>query len=80
MYISKVNYFLLLEFVINVQFIQRTHLLKGITYINELGNRVFKWDEEVQAVSEEEYKKISAVLPIIQSKIFPYGAGTAKSV
>ena len=23
---------------------QRTHLLQDITYINELGNRVFKWD------------------------------------
>lgn len=58
---------------------QRTHLLQDITYINELGNRVFKIDEEVQVVSEDEYKKIRAVLPnyTIKDISIKYGSGTA---
>lgn len=41
---------------------QRNHLLKDITYINDEGKRVFNWNEEVQPVTEIEFKKIQKIM------------------
>lgn len=58
---------------------QHTHFLQDITQINEEGNRVFLWDEEVQPVSKEEFAAISNVLSnyTIKDIAIKHGSGTA---
>lgn len=63
----------------NLEKRQRTHLLQDITYINEKGHRVFQFNEEVQLVSDEEYREISEALSryTIKDIALKYGSGTA---
>ena len=58
---------------------QHSHLLEDITHINEDGKRVFLWNEEVQAVSKEEFAAITKALPsyAIKDIAIKYGSGTA---
>ena len=58
---------------------QHTHFLQDISQINEEGNRVFLWDEELQPVSKEEFAAISNVLTnySIKDIAIKYGSGTA---
>ncbi len=58
---------------------QHSHFLQDITQINEEGNRVFLWNEEVQPVSTEEFEAITTALPdySIKDIAIKYGSGTA---
>lgn len=59
--------------------LQASNLLEDITNINEEGKRVFTWSDEIQAVSEEEYKAIEETLSKYQIKdiAYKFGSGTA---
>ncbi|EON73679.1 DUF2252 domain-containing protein [Lysinibacillus sphaericus] len=58
---------------------QRSHFLQDITSINDDGQRVFLWNEEVQPVSEDEHSAISNVLSnyVIKDIAIKHGSGTA---
>lgn len=58
---------------------QSTQFVQDITQMNEDGKHVFRWDEEIQPVSTEEYQAISNVLTnyTIKDIAIKYGSGTA---
>lgn len=58
---------------------QQTQFLQDITQVNEEGNRVFLWDEELQPVSKEEFDAISKALPhyAVKAIAIKNGSGTA---
>lgn len=58
---------------------QQTQFLQDITQVNEEGNRVFLWNDELQPVSKEELESISKALPhyAVKAIAIKHGAGTA---
>lgn len=58
---------------------QQTQFLQDITQVNEEGNRVFLWNEELLPVSKEEFDAISKVLShyAVKAIAIKHGSGTA---